>query len=162
VEDCATVSISPTGKETRLTCAVVCPQMPAQGSDNIIPSRTIMLRAEHKKEVCRVLYSAPSQHGLRNGQGDAATCQYPAAGHVPALEWSGLLVGEPDGGANGFQTARAIVRRIQDSGVRIAAAQDLCSDCHIYAICTSIRKPASSQPSPVAPPVPACYAPSGP
>ncbi len=60
VEDCATVSISPTGKETRSTCAVMCPQMPAQASDNIIPYRAIMLRAEHKKEVCRVQYSAPS------------------------------------------------------------------------------------------------------
>ena len=36
---------------------------------------------------------------------------------MPALEWSGLLVGDPDGGANGFQTARAIVSRLQDRGV---------------------------------------------
>ena len=39
---------------------------------------------------------------------------------MPALEWSGALVGDPDGAAAGFQTARDIVTRLQRSAVSCA------------------------------------------
>ena len=35
------------------------------------------------------------------------------AGHVPALEWGVELVGEPDGAAAGFDTARSIIQRLR-------------------------------------------------